>query len=565
MFNIFKSNSKKLGIVTVALSSAFGIPYIIQNNDEILKKSKVHLEKISFERNVSSIEEALKNIPNKYRSKEAINYLEFFFPDKLTSNDSIELINAIDNTSLCLLALSKSKLVHHHKITIDSLRQMNEVENDKDLDKEYDSTLLVKRLNRIFEAESGYFKDLHLIGLKVCESNYLDCLDKQQTKTYMIKTKHVINALIRGVMATEAGNCRKYANKELLDILFFIFINNRNNLVNNVIVDSKIESRKICSLIIKILSNIAKNDKDCGDLIVNSEWFMFLSKMITEPISDEEIYWSRKVFHNILYSYKYETTPIPCDMVEIYSPPNDVEPVIDVVFIHGLRGGGLLTWRSHDSLNGDTKTKCWPADWLLPEINIPTRGIATDYLSSFWYQKVNASDVTKLVTNLERQFHEAGIGKRPVIFIAHSLGGILLKQILINNPEIRKKTLSVLFMAVPHRGSPLSKFFGRLPLTSNEVKFLKPYSEAISKVHKDFLNIRGDIPIFMSLSETKKDIAMVSHMVPAESAYFEKGPFYHTDKSHIDITKPKDKNDMVYVLVKKFITDSLINFKKLTY
>uniref|UniRef100_A0A0K0FFW8 Protein SERAC1 (inferred by orthology to a human protein) n=1 Tax=Strongyloides venezuelensis TaxID=75913 RepID=A0A0K0FFW8_STRVS len=564
MFNIFKSNSKKLGIITVALSS-FGIPYIFQNNDEIRKKCKVHLEKILFEKNVSSIEEALKNVANKYRIKEAINYLEFFFPDKLTSNDSIQLINAIDNTSLCLLALSKSKLVPHHKIAIDSLRQMNEVINDKDLDAEYDNTFFVKRLNKIFKAESGYFNDLHLLSIKVCESNYLGCFDKQQRKTYKLKTKNIINALIRGVMATEAGDCRIYATKELIDILFLIFINNRNTLVNNLIQESKIESRKICSLTIKILSNIAKNDKDCGDLIVNSEWFIFLSKMITEPISDEEVYWSRKVFHNILYSYKYETNPIPCDMVEIYSPPNDVEPIVDVVFIHGLRGGGLLTWRSHDSLIGDTKTKCWPADWLLPEINIPIRGITTDYLSSFWYQKVNASDVTKLVTNLDKQFHEAGIGKRPVIFIAHSLGGILLKQILINNPEIRKKTLSVLFIAVPHRGSPLSKFFGKLPLTSNEVKFLKPCSESISKVHNDFLNICENIPLFMSLSETKKDIVMISQMVPAESAYFEKGAFYHTDKSHTEITKPKDKSDIVYILVKKFITDSLINLKKLTY
>uniref|UniRef100_A0A0K0E9U5 DUF676 domain-containing protein n=1 Tax=Strongyloides stercoralis TaxID=6248 RepID=A0A0K0E9U5_STRER len=537
MFNIFKSNYKKFSLLTFALtSSVFGPSYYYQ-----YKKEKSKKDNIAFNQNILHIEEALKLISNKHRSKEAINFLESYFSNTEKNKEKEFLINNIDNVSLCLLALSKSELINNHKIVIKSLEQFNKIIDDKNLNDEYEDTLFNHHFNKIFNEKKYDWQ----------------CTEEIRLKNYYTKNSGSIIPLMRGVMATEIGDCKKFVSKELIDYLFLTFIHNRDDLING----DKPKSRKVCQLIVKILSNIAKNDKESANLIVNSEWFLLLYKMITKPVSDEEIYWAKKIFHNILFSYKYETLPIPCDIIEIFVPPNGIEPVVDIVLIHGIQGSGLTTWRSHDSLKFN-KTRCWPAEWLFPEINIPIRGIATDYLSSVLFEKERKNTVLSLAKNLEKQLSEAGIGKRPVIFISHSLGGILLKKILLDNPNIRKNTLSILFIAVPHRGSTFSKIFGNLPKFSNEVKFLKPDSEGILKIHKEFLNISEEIPIFMSLTENNKhDIIKIYHMVSPESAYFEKGSFYHIDSNHIDVTKPKNKDDLVYILIKKFITDSLRNLK----
>ncbi|CEF62904.1 Protein SERAC1 [Strongyloides ratti] len=553
MFNIFKNNYKKLSLLTFALtSSAVGTLHLIQHKNEILKK-----EESNFSPDILNVEEVLKLISDKLRSKKAIDYLEHNFFNILKKEEKEELINNLDNTALCLLALAKSKIIYNHKVVIKSLEQYNEIINDKKLNDEYEDTFFYKRLNTIFKEKSKLFEDFWIYSYKLCEDYDSQCIEEGRFKKYYTKNSGSIVPLMRGLMATETGDCRRFVSKELMNLLFLIYIHNREDLVNG----NQPKSRKVCQLIVKILSNIAKNDKKSADFIVNSEWFSLLCKMLTQPISDEEIYWAKKIFHNILFSYNYETSPIPCDIIEIFSPPNGIEPIVDIVFVHGIQGSGLTTWRSHDSLKNN-KTKCWPADWLLPEINIPIRGLATDYLSSFFFQKERSNTVLSLAKNLEKQFSEAGIGKRPTIFISHSLGGILLKKILLDNPSIRENTLSILFIAVPHRGSTFSKLFGSLPKFSNEVKFLKPESEGILKIHKDFLNVSEEIPIFMSLTENiKHDILKMYHMVSPESAYFEKGSFYHIDINHIDITKPKNKEDLVYILIKKFITDSLRNLK----
>ena len=48
-------------------------------------------------------------------------------------------------------------------------------------------------------------------------------------------------------------------------------------------------------------------------------------------------------------------------------------PDIDIVFIHGIRGGPFASWRTGDCPEGTAqescvKKYCWPTEWLSPDI-----------------------------------------------------------------------------------------------------------------------------------------------------------------------------------------------------
>ena len=95
----------------------------------------------------------------------------------------------------------------------------------------------------------------------------------------------------------------------------------------------------------------------------------------------------------------------------------------DLVFVHGLGGNWLDTWSS-DPRQGDTSWPNWLADqW--PEINVWS--LDYDAHRSGWKSStsliVQADQVLELLIT-------KNIGARPILFVGHSLGGLLVKSVL---------------------------------------------------------------------------------------------------------------------------------------
>lgn len=102
---------------------------------------------------------------------------------------------------------------------------------------------------------------------------------------------------------------------------------------------------------------------------------------------------------------------------------------------------------------------------------------------------------------------------RPILFVAHSLGGILVKDALVQSTKysnhlqsLYQSCFAAFFFGTPHRGSGaarygeiLTKIVGALPggfSTYNEVlRGLRPNAEKLSLVEGDFnLLLDKDIP-----------------------------------------------------------------------
>jgi protein SERAC1 len=101
-----------------------------------------------------------------------------------------------------------------------------------------------------------------------------------------------------------------------------------------------------------------------------------------------------------------------------------VDPQLDVVFVHGLDGSRCKSWTNANK-------KVWP-EWLgemVPTARIWTYG----YNSIVW--KKHSKDTLKVqCTTFLTNCRSKGIGDSDqvkVVFVGHSLGGILIKSVRI--------------------------------------------------------------------------------------------------------------------------------------
>jgi protein SERAC1 len=138
--------------------------------------------------------------------------------------------------------------------------------------------------------------------------------------------------------------------------------------------------------------------------------------------------------------------------------PNKSNSRGDVIFVHGLMGHPIKTWHSQELDNQE----CWPY-WLAqsePNLGIWSYG----YNAPLW--RTEAQALFDLGNTLLTELTPYNIGQqeRPVIFITHSLGGLVVKKMLefatryANQARVKAvvdQTRGIVFLATPHLGSDL--------------------------------------------------------------------------------------------------------------
>nr|CAD7428423.1 unnamed protein product [Timema monikensis] len=205
---------------------------------------------------------------------------------------------------------------------------------------------------------------------------------------------------------------------------------------------------------------------------------------------------------------------------------------------------------------------CWPRDWLPKDCpNLRVIGVNYDTAISSWAplcpQEQECHTLDQRSEELLKRLCRAGLGQRPLMWVGHSMGGLLVKSILVkawqsSDPELEgiwRNTRAVAFYSVPHRGSPLAALRQTtqfLLWPSTEVQELRQDSPALLALHRKFLDLLGAVSIdVVSFAETKStfipSLRLEFDFVPPQSANPGVGEFYEIPQDHLSICKPANR------------------------
>lgn len=217
------------------------------------------------------------------------------------------------------------------------------------------------------------------------------------------------------------------------------------------------------------------------------------------------------------------------------------------------------------------------------------RILAVDYPTKLLKIGTVLETISARSEKFQRAFEAAGVGDRPVVFVCHSMGGLLVKHMLISeygfvdlcslknaqflqievcisycknaldNDNLSKKTVGVLFMSTPHLGSPVAAYSYKFLRPSDDLKLLREDSEINQTLSSDFKYVQENIPIFVTVLESKKTpIFGTKHfIVPHVSGVFDSGSVYHVDEHHHHVCKPENRESTTYRIVLNFVKDAL--------
>ncbi|KAH8653538.1 hypothetical protein BX600DRAFT_82211 [Xylariales sp. PMI_506] len=220
----------------------------------------------------------------------------------------------------------------------------------------------------------------------------------------------------------------------------------------------------------------------------------------------------------------------PLGLNVVYTPNDNVFKA-DIVFVHGLGGTSRWTWSKYKNAE-----LFWPLTFLPLEPELCHARILTfGYNAAFQKSGSVTTSVYDFAKDLlfdlkyakDENKEELGIGNVPIIFVVHSMGGLVVKEAYMqgqNDPNyeaIIKAVSAIIFLSTPHRGTNLAQTLNRILdtiLITNSKQYiadLKSNSLTLQKLNEQFRHIapRLDIVSFYETLPTPIGLSSMNVMV----------------------------------------------------
>ncbi|KJP90235.1 hypothetical protein AK88_00083 [Plasmodium fragile] len=188
------------------------------------------------------------------------------------------------------------------------------------------------------------------------------------------------------------------------------------------------------------------------------------------------------------------------------------------------------------------------------------------YFNKKKYFYTDRMNIEELSIFLLKKLKGINIGRHnDIIFVAHSMGGLLTQYVLLKNDDIFSKTKYVFFYASPHFGSPLSSTaFLFKTFLSPYVYELNDYDSTLSNLQYSFRErIKNSTVKVYSFSESEKTplpfIGVHTMIVPSVSSYLNYSKMFTIikDCNHLEISKLNSEDDVKYHYLNKAIREVL--------
>lgn len=230
--------------------------------------------------------------------------------------------------------------------------------------------------------------------------------------------------------------------------------------------------------------------------------------------------------------------------------------------MHSLSGNRDSTWTAHG------QSTPWPKTLLPPRI--PGARLLTYGYDAYVVRKLAVSTnrlinhAANLLNDLttDRASHEGS--PRPIIFVAHSLGGLVCKEAILlsrNDPEphlrdIFENIVGIVFIGTPHRGSWMASWammpasaLGLVKSTNKSLlAVLESDDQLLSSIQLRFLRIvrelrEGGRHFNVTCFFEELPLSRLGHVVSKESATLEGYTLFSIHADHRDMVRFKSADN----------------------
>ncbi|VUC20622.1 unnamed protein product [Clonostachys rosea] len=246
------------------------------------------------------------------------------------------------------------------------------------------------------------------------------------------------------------------------------------------------------------------------------------------------------------------------------------EPLIEVVFVHGLRGGSIKTWQK-----GSDHRLFWPQHWLPLETEFRNANIHSFGYESDWrsLQSSNILGLNDFGQALYQELKSSPTFRRnpenPIILVGHSMGGLVIKKTFglaqrDDSSDIARRIQCIFFLATPQRGSDHASLlsnvlkvfeFAGVKLSRDYINDLTAGSSSIQSINEEFRRYAEELMIYSFYETLPTSIGVSSSIIVDKSSAilgdgFKNERTNYINASHGNVCKFSDLCDPNYLSVK---------------
>lgn len=217
-----------------------------------------------------------------------------------------------------------------------------------------------------------------------------------------------------------------------------------------------------------------------------------------------------------------------------------------IVFVHGLREDGITTWTN--------KNVYWP-ELLTHDHTFDNSDI---FVYSYRSDEKTTLSIDELTENMRAALTAYGVSNYSrIIFLSHSMGGIVTRAFLLKYRNIAEKTFFAYFFSTPTTGSQLASV-AQWAFNSPQIEELKSMGaeDYLANLVRQWQAANFSFPSYCAY-EKRPSYGVMSVVSMESAAALCKGPLDPIDADHSGIVKPEDQNSPPYIAFKSAYTSEI--------
>ena len=212
-----------------------------------------------------------------------------------------------------------------------------------------------------------------------------------------------------------------------------------------------------------------------------------------------------------------------------------------IVFVHGVYGSAAGTWTCVAT------GVAWPKLLLSDPAFANTDIYVAEYPTHFTGNMMSIDDqVSNLTNRLEADEVFSKHGE--VVFVAHSLGGLIVQRLLLTHRELATKVRFIYFLSTPEEGSQVARL-GHVINGDPDLKqmFNGDSNTYLENIEAEWKGAKFDIPRYCTIERKKtKGLLIVDKLSGTRNCE----SVVALDEDHPGVAKPCSENDDSYIALR---------------